>query len=158
MTLYYANLRDLLSTLCAQPWGTASFWVTLVVSLLILFFSAGTLSRLIFSKDLGLLKPFLGMLVVTACGFAACGAWLTWGNDNIVIALGLGALGSLVGLVPVAFLMGMPFGPAFGLTVFSLAILGGVANLSGRVCDLVADAASKLETKVETQVEAPPAP
>lgn len=147
MDNYLRNLKELLGLICRQTWGTPGFWVIGAVALVVLFFASGTMARVIFGKDTGLVKTFLAELVIFAAGVATATAWLTWGNDSCLIG---GALGGAVSLGMV-YLAGMflviPYWPAFGISVFSLGLFIGVAQGGGYACKAIADNASSIEEK-----------
>lgn len=144
---YLRNLKELLGLICRQTWGTPGFWVIGSVALLALFFGSGTMARVIFGKDTGLVKTFVAMLVVFIAGAATATAWLTWGNDSCAIAGALGAAVALGALYPAAKFLRIPYGPAFGIGVFSLGLFAGVAQGGGRACKALADSSASIEEK-----------
>ncbi len=141
------NLKELLGLICRQTWGTTLFWGVGGVALFALFFGSGTVARVIFGKDTGLVKTFLATLVVFAAGVAAAGAWLTWGNGAFAIACAVGAAAALIVVYPAGRFLGIPYGPAFGISVFSLGLLAGAAQGGGYAAKAFADSAASLQEK-----------
>ena len=147
MNTYYSQLRELCSSLCAQEWASNAFWLAAGVAIVALFFGAGTIARVIFSKDIGLVKTFLGMAAASAAAFAASAAWLTWGGPSMPLALSLGALAAGLALWVFSLLVRIPFGPVFGIGLTSLLLFGGVAHGAGRLCKLVAEVSVSVDAK-----------
>jgi hypothetical protein len=153
MDAYLHNLRELLSLMCRQAWSTSLFWGVAAVSLLALFFGAGTMARVIFGKDTGLVKTFAAKLVVFVCALAVTGVWLTWGDGSLTIALILGGVTALAAFWLSGYVLRIPYWPAFGIGVFALALLIGVAQGAGYGCKVIADSASRIEDRTSVRFE-----
>lgn len=155
MNSYLNNLHELLSLLCRHTWSTAAFWLTLAVAIVALFFGAGTVSRVIFGKENGLMKPFLAVAVVIVCALAADAAWLTWGGSSgpvMVVAGVFGAIGGLIGVWFASFILRIAYGPSLGIAVFSVVLFVAAAQGAGYVSRFVMDAASRLTDKTVGEV------
>lgn len=153
MEAYLHNLRELLALMCRQTWSTPGFWVVTGVSLLTLFFGAGTMARVIFGKDTGLVKTFVAKLTVFSLGAAAAGLWLTWGDGSLTVALLIGGAVALGAVWLSGVFLRIPYWPAFGIGVFALTLFIGVAQFAGYACKAVAESASQIETRNSGQFQ-----
>lgn len=145
MDKYITNLQELASIVTKQPWNTPLFWTVFVAAFFVLYFAAGLVARLIFGVNNGLLRPFLSQLAVIVVVAAVTAALVTWTNLALAVAAGLaGVLGfGVVWLVK--FLIGNKYGPAVGITIFSLVAFAGVAQCGGGLAKAIGDNASSLE-------------
>lgn len=146
MNAFLANLREIAGLLLAHPWGSAPATVALCVTALVLFFGAGTIARVIFGKDTGLLRTFLVALLVIAAGLAGAAATWTWLTARLDLAAGAGALIALAAVWPASRVLRVPFGQAFGIMLFTVGITAGVAYGAGRFCGAIMESARHIET------------
>lgn len=147
MDAFLNNLRELFATLTGQTWGTVAANVSLAVAAIVLIFGAGTIARVIFGKDTGLVKTALATLLVIGAGLAGTAAALTWGHTDLPLAAGAGAAAALVFVWPASRVLRLPYGQTFGILVFAVAITGGAAYGTGRVCQSLAEGAGELKRK-----------
>lgn len=145
MDKFITNLQELAVIVANRPWNTPLFWTVVAASFLVLYFAAGLISRLIFGVSNGLLRPFLSQLAVIVTLAAATAALVTWTTLALPVAAGIAGVVALGVVFLVKFLIGGKFGPAVGITVFSLAIFGVVAQCSGQLAKTIGDKATTLE-------------
>lgn len=145
MDKFITNLQELAVIVANRPWNTPLFWTVVIASFLVLYFAAGLVSRLIFGVSNGLLRPFLSQLAVIVTLAATTAALITWTPVAPPVAAGIAAVVALGAVYLVKFLIGNKFGPAVGITIFSLVIFGVVARCSGQLAKTLGDKASSLE-------------
>lgn len=149
MNDFLAHLRELARLLTHDlAWGTPASIVTLALTAIVLFFGAGTVARVIFGKDTGLVRTFLAALLVLAAGLAATAATMTWTTAPFEAAVGIGGAVALAVVWVAAKILRVGYGPAFGILLFALALAGGTAYGAGQVVKLLQKNAATLEKKV----------
>ena len=146
MNVFLGNLREIAALIIGHTWGTPAAWVSLAVAAVVLFFGAGTVARVIFGKDTGLIRTFVVAAIVLAAGVAGTAAAWTWASADLTLASGAGVLAALAAVWPASKILRVPFGPAFGILLFASAIGLGAAHGAGRVCRLLQDGARRIDT------------
>lgn len=145
MNSFLHNLRELFTTITDQSWGSTAGYVTLAITVVILAFSAGTVARVIFGKDTGLPKTAIATLLVIAAGLAGAAASLTWVGSNPTYAAVAGVVAALAGVLPAGRVLGLPYGQAFGIMLFSVAITAAGAFGSGKAAKALSAGAEEIK-------------
>lgn len=146
MNDFLSHAKKLLTALIGHPWGSAACYVTLAVTAIVLFFGAGTIARVIFGKDTGLFRTSCAALLILLAALAAYSGALS-GGANMTLAYSAAAVAALAAVWPAGKIIGVPYGQAFGIMLFSLGVALGAAYGTGYVCGVLADGAKKLEEK-----------